>query len=162
MELSDHTVTVASIICVGLILVAGCTTSQGDTQTTTVETTEIETSTLEKAETTTEQQTTTNENTKNLPYELRVANYGEEKAEVDITIQAENGTNIYNSTVIISGNSTKEFNLTFPETGSYNITANTTTSRKNQSWNVKAKDPAGAASIVITKDGELHVDIKVI
>lgn len=172
MEFPDRTITIGSIICVVMISLAGCTLDLGEEpQTTTVQTTEEatiaeKTETTEQqtttTETTTEQQTTTVDYTQGLPYELRIANYREEKAEVSIRIEADNGTAIYNDTVTISANTTKEYNVTFPETGSYEIIANTTTNTESSQWRVVSKDPDEAASIVLAKDGELHVAIETI
>lgn len=172
MEFPDRTIVIASILCVVMVSIAGCATDfGGETQRTTVETTEEtsiaeETETTERqataTETTTERQTTTVNYNKGLPYELRIANYREEKAEVSIRIEVDNGTAIYNDTVTISVNTTKEYNLTFPETGSYEIIANTTTNTESSQWRVVSKDPDGAASIVLAKDGELHVSVEMI
>lgn len=177
MKFPNNTIAIASVICIAMVFVAGCTVDQGGgTRTTTIETTTAgtlvtertivtngsTTPTLEGTETTTNQPSTTTKTTDNLPYELWVANYGEEKTEIIITIQADNGTAIYNDTVVLSSNSTEKLNLTFPRRGSYKIIAKTKTSYKTRSWNVKAKDPVGAASVVLTNDGKLYVDIKVI
>lgn len=171
MEFPDRTIAIASILCVVMVSIAGCTLDLGEeTQTTTVETTEgttvaEETETTERqttAETTTERQTTTIDYTRGLPHELRIANYRDEKVEVSVRIEADNGTAIYNDTIAISPNTTKEYNLTFPETGSYEVTANTTANTESSQWRVVSKDPDGAASIVLAKDGELHVSVEMI
>jgi hypothetical protein len=168
MEFPDHTITIAGLLCVVLISIAGCATDLGEeTRTTTVETpgtTTIaeETETTKQqttAETTTERRTTTIDYTRGLPYELRIANYREEKVEVSVRIETDNGTAIYNDTVTIPTNTTEEYNLTFPEAGSYVIVANTTKNTESSQWRVVSKDPDEAASVVLAKDGDLQVSV---
>jgi hypothetical protein len=167
MEFPDHTITIASVLCIVMISIAGCSADLGkERQTTTVKTSgtttiaeETETTERQTTETTTERPTTTVDYTKGLPYELRIANNREEKTEVSIRIEADNGTAIYNDTITISGNTTEEYNLTFPEAGSYEIIASTTTNTDSSQWRVVSKDPDGAASVVLAKDGDLHVSV---
>lgn len=168
MKFPDHTIMIASILCVVMISIAGCTSDLGgDPETTTVKTTDKttiaeETETIEQqltTETTPERRTTTVDLTRGLPYELRIANDREEKAEVNVRIEADNGTAIYDDTVTISVNTSEEYNLTFPEAGSYKVIANTTTNTESTQWRVVSKDPDEAASIALTKDGGLYVSI---
>lgn len=168
MEFPDYTITIVSVLCIVMIPIAGCSADrEEERRTTTIETpgtTTVpeETETTEQQTTTTERRTTTVDYTRGLPYELRIANYREERVEVSIRIEADNGTAIYNDTVTISSNTTKEYNVTFPETGSYEIIANTTTNAESSQWRVVSKDPDEAASVVLAKDGEMHVSVQTI
>ena len=99
---------------------------------------------------------------KNLPYELWVANYGDEKTDIRVLIRSGDGLTAFNKTLSVPENTSKKINLTFPETGTYEIVATTSSTKETRSWDVDTTDPSEAASVVLTSDGELHVDLKVI
>lgn len=174
MKVPKHTITIGSIIFVIMVLFAGCAAENTDErQTSTMETTAANNSTLvtTKAETTktaeptstTGQQTTTSTDVnKNLPYELWVANYGNKTADVQVLIKSENKSTIYNKTLSVSGNTSKKINLTFQETGTYEIVATTSSTKKTRLWDIDRTDPSEAASVVLAGDGDLHIDLKVI
>lgn len=168
MDLPNQTVTVVNILLVILVTTAGCTMDLEESQTTTVETTE-ETSITEKTErterqmtreTTTEQPTTTVDLTRGLPYELSVNNYRGKEVEVVIKIVSQRGFEVYNNTVIVSGKASEEYNITFPEAGSYEVIASTELNNERKEWKIISKDPDSAASITLTKDGELQITVE--
>lgn len=157
-----------------MLLLVGCTAENtGESRTSTIETTMSDNSTAvtTKAKTTTavtptlttsQQPTTTTELSKNLPYELWVTNYGNKTRDIQVLIHSENGSTIFNKTLSVSGNASKKINLTFPTTGMYEIVSTTSSMKETRSWDVNTTDPSEAASVVLTSDGELHVDLKVI
>lgn len=179
MEDSSHRTTVlSSIACVLLLITAGCATvpTESSSPTTNAETDTV-TGTLTTPTPITEppktnqdshttvgeaSQTTTKGVFGSIEHELEVRNYLNESKNVSVNIETANRTVIFDKNMQIGGNSSREFDFEFPDTGVYTVVVNTSFANETRTWNVTRRNPTVVMSVVLIDDNELHVGLEAI
>lgn len=165
--------TIVAVGCIVLVLLAGCSTTPIDetTNTTTsigtpnrtgsISTTpEATTTTVAEQRTTAKREATTEGIYHNEEYELKVRNPTNRTKRLAVEIAFENGTTLLNKSVTVEGNSSTGFNFTYPYSGNYKITANTTDDSAVQIWSVEVRDPAAVVVVWLEEEG-VDIDIYV-
>ncbi|WP_162224552.1 carbohydrate-binding protein [Halorussus amylolyticus] len=139
------------------------TTTAPDTTTTTVDvTTTTPTTHSQTSRETTTRETTTAEYVRPLDYDLRIANYPENETEIAVTIEAVNESNasaVFDRTVTLASDGSKEFDIDFPRAGTYRVSASVAGQNATFDWDVRTENPDSGASVVVDRDGGIRINL---
>jgi len=163
---SHHRTAVLCIACALLLITAGCATEPAEnpsqTTTTATDTPTKELTTVTSTTETTAAPTTTKGVFGSIEEELKVQNYLDSTERVRVEIRSDNGTVVFDRTLQMDENSSREFDFEFPHTGAYTVAVNTSLGNETRTWDVTRRNPTVAMTVVLIGDDELHVGVEAI
>lgn len=102
--------------------------------------------------------TTTATYNQDVGYEVRASNANGTAKNVTVRIAPENdSTPVFEESMTLSPNESREFDVEFPHAGAYEVTVEVGDETLTRRWKISVRDPDHGLSVYVAQDGEVHV-----